>query len=283
MRKLFLAFLAAVLLLCSCKKELSLENPDSIPGGSTTTGTGLLTRMVSVAGADSSVNDYGYDAAGHLITVNYTSTRGGNQYTRLYRNSAGVLTKFTIKSDDLDSAGIDSIETVVTYNSAQGRYAYGIATINFSGVVYTDSTVYNYDNNGALINKTTYAKAGPSNYQLYSKNDYSYNTGNNIGVEKYYTFNGTANNFDLEATYNYTYDDKVNPLQLGAEGPIVLDDVSYAGPGNANSFQFIDNVDPTNNFSTSTTFTYNSLNKPSAGTVVEDPGGGTYDLRYYYN
>src|SRR5690349_20962556 len=187
MRKLFYVLPAAVILLLSCQKEKSLENPDTTTGGGNTGGSGLLTRVVNVAGTDSTSVDYGYDGNKRLVTVIFTSTHGGNQFIQLYRNSAGILTRFITKSDDLTTAGIDSIVTVLSFDAAKSRYAYGIATINFTGLLYVDSIRYNYDGTGKLINKTVYSKAGPTDYQVSAKSDYSFNTGNNIAIEKYYT------------------------------------------------------------------------------------------------
>lgn len=283
MRKLFCVLSAAVVFLCSCQKEKSFEDPGGTTGGGTPSVPGLLTRVVSVAGADSSATDYTYDDNKSLITVTYTSTKGGNQYTRLYRNAAGIVTQFTVKNDDYVSNGVDSVVTILNYDQSKSRYSYSITNLNFSGVDYRDSTVYSYNSNGRLLNKTSYLRGASSPYLLYSKTDYSFNSGNNVAIEKLYSYDLTTKIWDLEATYNYTYDDKINPLPLGPIGQIALDDATYAGINNATSFEFTDSANPTNNFGITMTYTYNNENKPAGGSGVENSTSGSFDLRYYYN
>lgn len=285
MRKLLFAFTVATLAMTACQKEESLENGGNNPGGGTK--DSLLTRVVYVAGADSVVNEYGYDASSRLISAKFSSTSGSNQQTQIYRNASGVITRYTLKGDDLSSLGIDSLVTDVSYDAAKSHYAFSKSVVMVSGLSYEDSTAFSYDANGNMIAKVSYAKAGPSPYVPYAKTEYTY-TGSNVVSEKYFTYDATATNpWALELTYNATYDAKVNPLNFGPEGLMALTDFTYASApfGSANNalqFDFVDNADPTNNFSFTTAYTYNSSDKPSGGTAAVTPGSGSYTLRYYY-
>lgn len=284
MRKILILLSAVTGMLTACQKEASLEDPNATPGGGSggTTQTGLLTRNVFVAGADSIMVDYGYDAAKRLTTYTYATTGGGNSSKRIVRNSTGIITQYITKSEDLLSSNIDSTVTTLNYNAAQSRYTYGITVFEFQSIMYKDSSAFTYDGSGNLLAKTSYLSGGPAPYQAYQKTEYTYTAGN-VSSEKYFSPNTTGTGWNLEATYNYVYDSKVNPVKLGTEAMIVLDDGSYFGNNNVTTLNFIDGTDPSGNFSLVTTYTYNNTNKPSGGTTVENPGSATYSLRYYYN
>lgn len=280
MRKLLFVLSAATIVSVACQKEASLEVPDGNAGGGTTS-QGLLTRTAFVAGADSVVTEYTYDASGRLASFTYTSTGGGNQYKRIERNNSGTMTAFVTKSQELSDLGVDSLVTTVDYDNAKSRYKHSVSTIDFGGSDYSDSTVFNYDGNGNLTDKVSYAKAGAAPYIPYQKVEYTYGSGNTLS-EKYYNTN-TNGAWVLLGTYSYSYDSKLNPVRLGPEAMIVLDDGTYFSNNNVTSLNYTDAADPANNFTLTTTFTYNSADKPSGGTAVETPGSGSYELRYYYN
>lgn len=282
MKKMLILLGAVTILFSACQKEISLEDPDASPGGGGTTPTGLLTRYVFEAGADSIMVNYGYDAARRLTNFTYATTGGGNNTKRIIRNSAGIITQYISKGEDLLSSGIDSAVTNLTYNAAQGRYKSGLTIFELQGVTIRDSTEFAYDGSGNLITKTSFLAAGPSPYQAYQKAEYTYVSGN-VTSEKYFGPNTTGTGWDLQETYNYAFDNKINPVKLGTEAMIVLDDASYFGNNNATRLTYVDSTDPSFNYTFDTTYTYNTTNKPTGGTVVETPGSATYTLRYYYN
>ncbi|NTS41148.1 hypothetical protein HRG84_09515 [Flavisolibacter sp. BT320] len=283
MKKLLFSFSAALFLLTSCQKEISLEVPDSDPGGGGggNTTQGLLTRTAFVAGGDSVVTEYTYDGAKRLATFTYTSTGGGNQFKRIVRNNAGLMTAFITKSDELLTLGVDSLETRMVYDNALNRYRYSVSTILLGGSDYSDSTAYTYDGSGNLVEKASFAKVGPSPYLPYQKVEYTFGSGNTLS-EEYYSIDSNGN-WESLGTYNYAYDAKLNPIKLGVEGMIVLDDGTFFSNNNVTTLSFVDAADPASNFSLTTTFIYNSADKPASGTAVETPGSGSYALRYYYN
>ena len=282
MKKILILLSAVAGILSACQKEASLEDPNATPGTGGTTPTGLLTRNVFVAGGDSIMVDYGYDAAKRLTNFTYATTGGGNSSKRIVRNGAGIITQYISKGEDLLSSGIDSTVTSLNYNAAQSRYTYSITLFDYQGITYKDSSAFTYDGSGNLTTKTAYLTSGPAPYQVYQKTEYTYVSGN-VSSEKYYSPDATGTGWELEATYNYTYDSKVNPVKLGTEAMIVLDDASYFGNNNVTMLDYVDGTDPSFNFSLNTTYTYSNTNKPSGGTTVETPGSASYTLRYYYN
>ena len=285
MRKLLFALSAATIVSVACQKEASLEAPDNNPGsgggGGGNTTQGLLRRTAFVAGADSVITEYPYDASKRLATFTYSTTGGGNQSKRIVRNNAGVMTAFVTKSSELVTLGLDSLVTNVNYDNGQSRYKYSVSTISYGGSNYSDSTAFNYDGSGNLTEKVSYAKIGLSPFVPYQKVTYTFGSGNTLS-EKYYSADSTGA-WELLGTYNYSYDAKLNPVKLGAEAMIVMDDATYFSNNNVTNMSYVDASDPNNNFTLATTFTYNSADKPSGGTAVETPGSGSYTLRYYYN
>ncbi len=276
--------MSTVLLLTACQKEGSLEIPSgSNPGGGgNPQPAGLLTRSVYVSGTDSSVIEYGYDAAKRLVSHKVTSIDSDEDMSiRIVRNNAGVMTQYITKGAELQSNGVDSLVTMIGFNSAQNQYTYSLTAISDAGVTYTDSSAFTYDGSGNLTVKTSYLKAGPSPYIPYQKSEYTYASGNATS-EKYYMA-GPTGNWTLEGTYNYTHDNKLNPLKLGTEALIVLDDAGYFGNNNVSALNFVAAADPSDNFTFTITYTYNTADKPSGGTAVQMPGSESFDLKYYYN
>jgi YD repeat-containing protein len=284
MRKLLIALSAVMVVMSACQKEGSYEDPNGGNGGSGggggTNPQGLLTRVVYATSTDSTITDYTYDGAKRLATLTYAAS-GTTQFTRLTRNASGILTQYTTKSPDLASIGLDSVVTYVGYNTAKSQYAYSLLTVTVSGVTYKDSAAFVYDGSGNIVSKMDYAQAGPSPYQLYAKTDYGY-AGGNLVSEKNYSYNGSATP-DLDETFTYTYDAKVNPLKVGPEAIVALYDVTYFSNNNVVKVDYVDNADASNNYTLTSTLTYNSANKPSGGTAVESTTSGQYSLRYYYN
>jgi hypothetical protein len=244
---------------------------------------GTLRRLVTVASGDSTAVDLSYDASNRLTFYNVTAVDPDeNAYVRVTRNSAGIVTRYVSNNQGLLSRGLDSLVTNLFYNTAQSRYTYGLAAYTESGTTYFDSTAYTYNGAGNLTVKTTYLRVGPSPYVPYQKSEYTY-AGGNVLSEKYYFINATTNVLDLGFTSNHTYDDKVNPLKLGNEALILIDDVLFFGNNNVSAINVVDDTDPTNTYTENIAYSYNSANKPASGTATQAGGGGTFSLRYYYN
>lgn len=289
MRKLLIALSAVVLVTVACQKEASFENPDpSTGGGGGNNATGQLTRMVLVSGTDSLAYNLSYDAAGRVSSIN-ASTTNYNEVIRFDRNAAGIITKISMKNSGLTGAGIDSVVTRYNYNAAQGGYTAGIFEINVSSATYIDSTAFQYDGSGKLVSRVSFAGGTGVPFEPSSKLDYTY-AGSSLNSVKSYTYSGT--DWDIDYTINYSYDTKKNPLQMGVETLLVdpyispvfgLNSSIYYGANNATVIDYIDPNDAADNYKITTSYTYNSLDKPAAATNVETPGNFNSAWRFYYN
>ena len=294
MKKLLIAFSAAALVLSACKKEPSFENSGNNPGGGSgggggSTPSGLLSRMVfSDAGdTDSTAYNYEYDAAKRLSFVNFESSNFTDA-VRLKRNAAGIITEASIKNEVVTSLGLDSLVIRYNYSTSESRYKSAIFSIPIQGIVFTDSTVLNYDASGNVTSKVTYGGMLGVPFAPQAKMDFTYGNGNIIS-SKSYTYDNNA--WDLEYTFNYTYDNKTNPLRMGVEAVLVdayispafgMSGAIYYGPNNATIIDYIDATDSANNYKLTSSFTYDTSNKPTNGTAVETPGNGSYKWRFYY-
>lgn len=291
MRKLLIIFSAIAIALSACQKEASFEDPNSVPGSGGGATGGLLTRQVFVdAGAsDSSVVLYTYDASKRITKVE-TVTSQYNEQISLSRNTAGIISQMVLQNDIVSSNfGVSQITVTMNYSTAESRYKYSKAVIPVGGVSYTDSTAYVYTN-GNLANKTSYISAAGSPYIPFSKVDYTFTAGN-VTSEKVYEYDNTTSAWNLYYTNTYSYDAKVNPLVLGTDALLIDPLFTYFGFTSASSFgsnnatviNYIDPTDASNNYTLTSTYTYNTANKPTAGTATETPGSGKYNWRFYYN
>lgn len=281
MKKFATPLLAVLTFLTACQKEAALVDPGNSSGGGGTTTGGLLTRNVETDGTDSTVTDFSYGAGNRLTKIDYTGSSASPATYKLSRNNSGVITRMTLISPDFQSIGVDSIVINVSYNSSTSRYTSSQYSLAISGTTYTDSTAYVYDASGNLTSAAGYEKIAITPYTPYGRTDYTYANGN-VSSEKYYDYDPSTSTWSLSATSAYTYDAKTNPLKLGVEA-ILLNQAGFFGPNNSTDFSYKDATDPTNNFTRTYTYTYNSANKPSGGTAVENPGATSYTLRFFYN
>lgn len=300
MRKLLTVLCAVAFVMTACKKEPSFEDPTRNPGGGSPGGgnpggggggssnsAGLLARLVlsDDAETDSSVYLFTYDAAKRLSRVDVNSG-GVTEQIRFQRDAAGLITQSIIKSTDVSDLGIDSLITRYHYSTAQSRYQSVVFDLPAQSLAYSDSTVFVYDASGLLAGKISYAAASGASVPI-EKFEFAY-TGGNMTSMKNYEYDGA---WQPVYTFDYTYDSKVNPLQIGVEALLVdayamasfgLNTTAiYFGANNASVVAYSD-ADVSDNYALSSTFTYNAANKPVAGTATETPGGGAYKWRFDY-
>jgi len=172
--------------------------------------------------------------------------------------------------------GIDSIVTVVGYDLGNNRYKNGVSVFVLSGLSIRDSIAFQYNGTGRLASETDYSDVGfgmdPS-----TKTEYSY-SGNNLAGEKLYSYDANSSSFQLDDTYTYEYDSKINPLQFATEGAILNMNPFYSA-NNITKTTLVDS-DPAINYVSIETYTYNSSNRPATSTSVT--GSDTSTTTYYY-
>lgn len=278
MKKLLTAF-TAIAFLASCQKEPDFTDPAN-PSVIATAPTGLLTRVVEGDGTDSSVYSFSYNAAGKLVQYNYGDA-GYSSVNKYVRNAGGIITQTVFISPDLLALGIDSTVTNVFFNAGSSRYTHTRSDVAAGGATYSDSTAFAYDASGHLASALVYQKTSPLPFVPSSRTDYTY-AGENVVTEKSYSYNSATSAFVLEGTLTYTYDAKTNPLTLGAEA-VIVGFTTFSGPNNASGLTYTGATNSVNDYTQAYNYTYNSAGKPTGGTILENPGAVTYQMRYYYN
>jgi hypothetical protein len=282
MKKLITAIpVLTLIFMVSCKKETSLQTggaPGSGGGGNQP--SGLLSKLVSKSGSDSTVLVFGYDASKRLISLNTSGSDSSGNFQdsrRFVRNAQGIITQIIDKNPDLAQFGLDSVVTRLDYN---GRYTNRVIEINTLFVAIKDSTALSYDANGNIILEheyTDYMMGG--GYEETAKTEYTY-SGNNISLIKVSSFDSTTASYLPVYNATYNYDAKTSPLILKNEGT-AIGYSDFFSSNNVTQAAFEVPSDPSSNFTLNTTYTYNSDNKPITGTGVVQ-GGGTSTSSYFY-
>lgn len=271
--------LLATIALASCQKEPSFEDPNStIPN--TTTSLGQLVREVEVNGVDSNIINYSYDANGRLSLFDASGTIATMLYCRIVRNSAGLITQTIVKSDELQAIGLDSLVANFYSNASTSQYTYARYDYVLTSGTISDSIIFVYS--GANISSVvTYEKMSGSSYDPYSRTDYIY-TGGNVISEKQYDYDLASSSWVLSLPTTYSYDAKVNPLKLGAEG-LLIGFTTSVGDNNLLQEQSTNSTVVT---TVAYTYNYNAAGKPLNGIrTITAPGAPAtvHELRFYYN
>ncbi|HET9826848.1 MAG TPA: hypothetical protein VFP87_16030 [Chitinophagaceae bacterium] len=271
-----IALLACIVaFLFSCQKE-----KDSVGGGGGGANSSRLTKMVLKSGSDSSVEEFTYNGVGKIIAFKWSGVDSGQpiDFRLSYiRNSSGIIQQQIMKSAELVAIGIDSIVTFVNYDAGNNRYKGAVSNIVFFGFSIRDSIVFQYDGTGRLVSEIDYEDAG-AGMMPYTKTEYSY-SGSNLAGEKYYDYNDVSGTFDLSATNIYEYDSKINPLQFVADAPVLNMNPFYSS-NNITKTTYVDATDPTNNYVSTDTYTYDSSNRPASSVSVT--GTNTTTTTFYY-
>ena len=261
-------------ILFSCQKEIDFANTNGGSGGTT---DALLQKLVSRSGSDSSTLEFGYNTSKKLMTLNTIDvTSGTTSLTRerVERNSQGIIQRLIIKDDQYQQLGLDSVVTVMEYSS--GRYISKVTTIDLGIVVFSDSVALIYDAGGKVVTERIYDDLATGNYEENSKIDYAY-SGNNIVTIKQYSYDGST--YSLVVTYSYDeYDNKVSPMNIGFEA-FVFDSPAMFSFNNPTKSSISD-TGSSETFTT--TYTYNSANKPLTAMSAIQPGNSTATATYYY-
>lgn len=280
MRKQLILLAILVVILASCQKEADLA-----PGGGSGGGTASqkLVRAGTRDGADTNTIQYSYNAAGKLIRQYVSGVSAGANFfveAKYNRNTSNIITSVVIKSDQFAGLGIDSIVTIVKYNS--GRYAGTVTAITLFGFSVKDSSVFTYDASGRITQSESFSSDPlTSIYSKSSKDVFTYLANGNVGNEKYYDWDDATSSYVLSEEYTNTYDTKVNPLNLGVEG-IFLGNIVYSASNNLTGYVYVDATDPANNMTRNINYTYNSANKPETSNSSTTPASTNPRSTYTY-
>jgi len=278
MRILIAVFALSSLVLFSCQKEADFANGNN-GGGGGGNNTSLLKKIVSKSGSDSSVVLFGYNSSQKLTSFDAVSAIGGVDILiqeRAERNAQGIIQKLIIKSDQYTQFGIDSVVTVMNYSS--GRYNSKVTTIDLGVFALVDSIALVYDAAGKVVTERSYSDFGLGGYEEIGKIDYTYN-GNNVASIKNYSYDSGTSSYDLVETYTYDqYDNKISPIYTGIEAFVFDSPLFYSSNNPTKST--ITSSGSTETYTT--TYTYNSSNKPLTGSSIIQPGNTTTTATYFY-
>jgi hypothetical protein len=284
MRKLLFLLPLMAVVLFSCQKEINFLNGSGGGGGST--GGNRLVKTVSKTASDSVITIYTYNSSGKLINVTSTGISNGqdagNEY-KYYRNASGIITRRVQINPNLVVAGIDSVITIVHYNTATSRYTSSVFSLSLFGLTVNDSSVHVYDAAGKLIRTDEYqaiVSVGQP-YELSIKTMYTYDAAGNIKQFDLYSHDVTTSTDDLISTVVYTFDSKTAAISYGADA-IGVGQPDLIAVNNILNAQITDVSDPANNQTIDFTYTYNSNNRPVTGTSTLTPGGSVKNLSFYY-
>lgn len=283
MRKSFGCVAIMVLLLFSCKKEKSFDPNNPNGGGGGTTSSLLDKTVTQTGGGDSLVISYIYDNQKKFIGYSAEESDQGDLYHReekFVRNTQGIVQKVVVKSYDLALLGIDSLFYVVHYNTGTSRYTSSVLTYDDGVDFFIDSTVFSYNSSGKIIGSEEFYDDG-SGYVKASKVEYTYGSSGNVTKEKAYSFDENTNSYVASYQDDYEYDSKVNPIILGNEA-FLFGELSFASSNNETKDTFTDLEDPNGGDVYTTTYTYNSSNKPLTDQLTAQSDGIPYLTKYTY-
>lgn len=270
-----LAFFSLSVGLFSCQKEV--KDIFSNTGGAS---NGMrLAKTVEKMGPDSVVTVYTYNTSGRIVKAEITGVEAGQAFDlRLtyIRNGAGIIQKQILESSEFAVVGLDSIVSIVSFDAGSNRYLGSVTDLSLLGIPLVDSITFQYDASGRLTSETDYTDVG-FGYLPSWKKEYTYN-GTNVATEKYYSFDFTNGDFVLDETYSYEYDTKINPLQFAADAP-VLNLFPFYSSNNLTKLTYVA-LDPSDNFTSTITYTYNSSSRPA--TDVTTTGNDISSTTYYY-
>jgi hypothetical protein len=215
----------------------------------------------------------GIDDQGDFVNTEY----------RFHRNAAGAITDFSTIDPDLIAQGIDSIITIVHYNSSTLRYTSYVINVSIPGFTLLDSSAFVYDGSGKIIGEDFYeSPSGAGNdYYLSGKVNYTYSASGNVTAVNIHDLDQSGTETFTAATSNIQYDAKENAIHMDNEA-FVLGHPEWTSANNIISEQLSDSNGPVDDQDVTINYTYNSANRPLTAAFTVQPGNSTTTAAYYY-
>ena len=270
------ALIAVMLFLFSCQKEVSntlgsTQHPDS-----TTVKPKLLSSIIFFDSTDTGSINFSYDANNKLINIQNIRKKklyAGN-YTQIVRDDSGFIQEYL-----QDIGASDSLYSILYHDDVSKKYMYKIQ-LNTGDIFRVDSTVYTYS--GKNITSYIVYETDPSTGIISPllKREFTYDQNNNTTSDKWYDYNSATKTFVAGEADSYTYDQKMNPLNIGVES-IIIDFPGLSGSNNAiKENMATQNTSDTNLITYQ--YIYNSNNEPQSYTSVASPPGYVTKAQYIY-
>jgi hypothetical protein len=282
----FLLYTIGALCIVSCQKGYHPEGVTA-PG----TGSGSSQKLAKVVNktqgsSEASSMTFTYDAAGKLSYLTRVETDSNNISVAIgyhyQRNASGYVTDIVTNAISAGTSGAglpDSITIHVHYPSAgTANFDYTVYTFTYSGVQFTDSTVYVYAGN-TITDVYDYQSIGVMPMSLVSRTQYAY-TNSNIVTMK--VFQSSAGSMTLAATYALDYDSKQQGAAVGNDAFLFGLDPTFYNANNLLKVAATDNTGAGQDFTLTYSYQYNSNNLPVTGTQTESNTGKKSDISFTY-
>jgi hypothetical protein len=277
MRKYFLLATVLAIVVTACQKEIDWGLGDAA--------NQQLLKIRSISGSDSTIITYTYDGQKLLILETTEGSSGGNSLNgtlKIYRKTSGIIDSTVQKSAALVTAGIDSILTKYYYNTSNSRYTAATRLVDVGGFTVTDSAAYSYDAGGKISLEKHYLVTGLLPPFEALENQYTYSaSGSNLVTMAQSAVSAPGGPLAPVSTENYSFDTKTDPLLLKNEA-VLLGRLTYFSANNPTKTDYIDQTDPTQNFTINLTYKYNMGGKPDSSFATQIPAGTVTNSKYYY-
>ena len=271
MKKLAVLLGVCATILVACTKEKSIE------GGIQKS---LLVKTVAKQGNDSLVYTYGYDNDARLTSYNTDVHLQGQVYqshVTISRDNGGLVQQIT--NNDNQSG---STVYTLNYNTGNARYTSAITTHMVSGQSVKDSLAFTYNNSGQITKAEHFFDNGLSGgYAEGFKTEYTYDGDGNVIKATAYTYDPISGTYGQSGEGIYEYDTKVNPVKFGIEA-YVLGEPERASGFNVTKATTTDILDPTQNQTVTSSYTYMDDDRPATATVVLQGVGLSFTSTYFY-
>lgn len=247
-------------------------------------GNELLVKTVNKSAGDSVITHYIYDHARRLVREKREGFRNGSNVGNdilLVRNSAGILTKMIEKAPYLLASGVDSVLTEYVYNNTLKRYTHCIITTQQQSVSVRDSIVFIYNSAGKIIVDDHFQYVSINPHIARYRQEYVYSAAGNVDSVKMVDQDPVTGEYTMSFYVAYTYDNKVNPLQMGNDA-LLITRPEFTGPNNEVSTAVVTLYSPSSNYSYSKVLAYKINGKPETGVMTRLPEGTSTNLIYYY-
>jgi hypothetical protein len=158
-----------------------------------------------------------------------------------------------------------------------------VINVNVPGFILLDSSAFVYDGSGKISGENVYeSPSGSGNdYYLTGKIYYTYSTSGNLTSIDIHDLDQSGAETFRATTSGINYDSNVNPIITDFEC-FAVGRQQWISPNNITSEQLSDSNGPADNQTVTTSYAYNSDNKPATSVTTVAPGSTTVYTTYYY-
>jgi hypothetical protein len=281
--------MALVFITTSCQKPYTRDDILVTPstGGSNDGGSGtgdgtLLSKFAITGTGINLVYTYAYNNSNQLTDFNLTSAVTGTTVLykwRFFRDNTGKILQYSVKNNIQGYP--DSVLYTLHYPAGSTNFDLATGQYSFSGLAVKDSVVFSLAA-GKVMQYISYGAYGPNApYESNASTAYVYDNAGNI-IKTTDSENDGTGTMVRTGVFDYEYDSKVNPLQLGQEA-FILEAARYFSKNNP--LKVVSTDYTTSSAGVKSTdqyiFQYNSSNKPSTGYAV-NPSNTTDTIHLAY-